>query len=338
MKNRESIWRSASGFTLVELLVVIAIIGVLVGLLLPAVQSAREAARGIQCQNNLRQLGLAVHNFESAMRHLPPARIAARPGDSVDFACGGEQPTWLAIILPYIEQTNVMVDVQPFEKWYEQPTRFRDTWIPTFICPTRRAASGPLVDRTIGGGTAGRLPCGCPIPGTGNVQVTGIPSDYAANHGDLTPGAVGLPSDFYYGGNGSGALNSVRAKCENGKVIGYADYFRFQDITDGLSNTLLIGEKHISINKLRKFPDDGPAYDGDHLPAASRIAGPGIPLGLGPYDDAANFYSFGSWHPGVTHFIFADLHVRPISSTTDTVSLGQLANRHNYKVEKIYID
>ena len=73
-------FRKKSGFTLVELLVVIAIIGILVGLLLPAVQAAREAARRMSCQNNVKQIGLAIHNFESAYRYLPPARIDAAPG------------------------------------------------------------------------------------------------------------------------------------------------------------------------------------------------------------------------------------------------------------------
>ncbi len=96
---------SRSGFTLVELLVVIAIIGILVGLLLPAVQAAREAARRMQCSNNLKQLGLAVHNFESAYKKFPPSQLAVTgtvPNiDEINFPYVGH----LVFLMPYLEQS-----------------------------------------------------------------------------------------------------------------------------------------------------------------------------------------------------------------------------------------
>ena len=103
-------FRKKSGFTLVELLVVIAIIGILVGLLLPAVQAAREAARRMSCQNNVKQIGLAIHNFESAYRYLPPARIDAAPGfPVVEFGVPAPPTGTIShgpglLILPYLEQ------------------------------------------------------------------------------------------------------------------------------------------------------------------------------------------------------------------------------------------
>ena len=90
------------GFTLVELLVVIAIIGVLVGLLLPAVQSAREAARRMQCTNNLKQIGLAMHNFHSTYNRFPPGYIWA------SATLGGNETTWLTHILNFVEQNNLV--------------------------------------------------------------------------------------------------------------------------------------------------------------------------------------------------------------------------------------
>ena len=91
--------RAPLAFTLVELLVVIAIIGILVALLLPAVQAVREAARRMQCQNNLRQIGLALHNYHAAFRKLPPGGIEVRPE-----VPGGKQLAWSAFVLPFLEQ------------------------------------------------------------------------------------------------------------------------------------------------------------------------------------------------------------------------------------------
>src|SRR5690606_839337 len=91
-------------FTLVELLVVIAIIGILVALLLPAVQSAREAARRMQCQNNLKQLGLALHNYHDALQAFPPSSVWPDESQIASKNNGNLGPTWVILILPYLEQ------------------------------------------------------------------------------------------------------------------------------------------------------------------------------------------------------------------------------------------
>ena len=120
------------GFTLVELLVVIAIIGILVGLLLPAVQAAREAARRMSCQNNLKQMGLALHNYESANRRLPPI------GRVVDLSVSatGNNGTWgvHGRILPYLEQQNLANLVDITTAWDFQMA-INDLKIPTYSLP-----------------------------------------------------------------------------------------------------------------------------------------------------------------------------------------------------------
>lgn len=131
------------GFTLVELLVVIAIIGVLVSLLLPAVQAAREAARRMSCQNNLKQIGLALHNFESAMTYFPPARVDAAPGFPVtEFgipapASGAIQHGPGLFLLPYMEQQQVY-DLYDLKFTWSDPVNAKAiaAQIPNFYCPS----------------------------------------------------------------------------------------------------------------------------------------------------------------------------------------------------------
>jgi prepilin-type N-terminal cleavage/methylation domain-containing protein/prepilin-type processing-associated H-X9-DG protein len=122
--------RKRFGFTLVELLVVIAIIGILVGLLLPAVQAAREAARRMSCSNNARQLGLALHNYESAYKRLPPSRIALTT--PVRF-----EQSWTSMILSFIEQNNMAARYSFNTPWYHASNDPTTTIVlPIMMCPS----------------------------------------------------------------------------------------------------------------------------------------------------------------------------------------------------------
>ena len=137
-----------SGFTLVELLVVIAIIGVLVALLLPAVQAAREAARRMKCQNNLKQLGIALHNYHDIHGRVPPAGIHHQGSQSAGSSSWG--PSWAVMILPMIEQGNL------HSQYNFSLIRTRDapndkvsaTTIPAFLCPSDPPNPAPWVNTT----------------------------------------------------------------------------------------------------------------------------------------------------------------------------------------------
>ena len=126
--------RRLSAFTLVELLVVIAIIGVLVALLLPAVQAAREAARRTQCTNNLKQIGLALQNHHDAQKWFPQNRLPCR------------NATWLVAILPYMEE-GIAADLwDPQKSYHFQPPKAVQTQVSAFYCPTRRSAPQLSID------------------------------------------------------------------------------------------------------------------------------------------------------------------------------------------------
>jgi len=124
-----SVRRPHGGFTLVELLVVLAIISLLVGLLLPAVQQAREAANRTSCANNLKQITLAMHQYESVHDQLPPRCL------------GDTGATWTVLIMPYIEQTNLFNRWNLSLSYYDQSDVARLTSVPIYFCASRRIAS-----------------------------------------------------------------------------------------------------------------------------------------------------------------------------------------------------
>jgi prepilin-type N-terminal cleavage/methylation domain-containing protein len=319
-----------AGFTLVELLVVIAIIGVLVGLLLPAVQSAREASRAMSCKNNLHQISLAVDMFHSANRCYPPARYQPRPGDVPSLSCGGTETTWLVRIMPYAE-ARVIEQQWTYSKPYAaHDEAVRSMNLPMYCCPSRRSAGDAVgLGDVIGSGTIWvTLPCGCkyPLPGGGGTA-KGAVGDYGANHGDLSPGSSGLPTDFNYGGNGTGIIISSRCNCVDGLPNQWVDRISHRHVSDGLSNTLLIGEMHVPIGKLGQSPQDAFIYNGDKLYNFARIGGPTAPIATNPYGDGDNLVRWGSWHGGFCQFAAADGSVRAINATIDTETLGRLCNR-----------
>jgi len=332
------------GVTLVEVVVVTAIVGLLMGLLIPAIQQSREASRAVVCKQNLKQIGLAAHAFHAAFRAFPPARIVPRPGDAPHHACGGQEPTWFVHLLPFLDEPAA-ARWNVYEPFAAHPADLRTTPVSAYVCPTRRslgqAAAGarqvvasvtpagdppqlammmlcpicggaprplpPGGDDPEDPGTppAGPLPNPAPEPNPKG-SLSGALGDYAGNHGDLSPGATGAATDFYFGGNGNGLLISSRANCLAGRPMEWIDRIRIRDVGDGLSSTFLAGERHVPLARLGVLPDDGSVYDGSSFHFASRVAGPGAQLARNPDDLTAGIYSFGSWHQGVCHFVMAD--------------------------------
>ena len=323
------------GFTLIELLVVIAIIGLLVGLLLPAVQAAREASRRMSCQNNLKQIGLATELFQNSFRCYPPARYQPRPGDS-ENACGGSEPTWLVRILPFLEQTAAEAQWDFSQSYASHPEAVRTQAFPVYCCPSRRSASDAIGDGLAVDGSTQTcyVPCGCPYPCVNSTSnnIAGAVGDYGGNLGDMSTGSTGLPTDFYYGGNGTGLIIASRARCDNDAPVDWVDRMAHRDATDGLSNTILAGEMHAALNKLGKSPTDAFIYNGDNMFNSTRIGGPAVPIISNLRDEANGLVSWGSWHVGICQFVFGDGSVHSISVNTDTETLGYLCNRKDQQV------
>lgn len=203
------------GFTLVELLVVIAIIGILVGLLLPAVQAAREAARRMSCSSNARQLGLALHNYESAYKRLPPSRIAT--SNPV------YQVSWPAMILPMIEQGPSFAQYNFNLPWYHPLNDVvTTTQIPIMICPSSPTPRD-IPPQNLYAALSNNLRNAAPLPVWGY-------SDYGSINAVRNSAfvAAGLPS--------------INAREVWGAMGRGPDGVKLAAIRDGLSNTAVIGE------------------------------------------------------------------------------------------------
>ncbi len=305
---RSPVSRARDGFTLIELLVVIAIIAILIALLVPAVQKVRESASRTQCQNNLKQMGLAIHNYFDVNKRLPPSRV------------GPQHATWFVVILPYMEQAPLYNQWNLSATYYEQSPAVQNALVPQYICPTRRGAAMPSTQYEI---SSTGYPDSNLHPGT--------QGDYACNGGQFYNAIVDHP---LCQGAMCYANWTVNA---NDQVTSTQSQTKLLDITDGTSQTFLVGEKH-SFQAM--WGDSGPTWgegaiwNGDFPRNFSRIAGPTHwNLGQGPTDNAGPFHcKFGSWHPGVCQFLFADGHVTALSNTLDMITLQLLAVRNDGQV------
>jgi prepilin-type N-terminal cleavage/methylation domain-containing protein len=287
-----------SAFTLIELLVVIAIIAILIGLLLPAVQKVREAAARISCSNNLKQFGLAIHNYHDAVGKMPYMRSGG----------GQNRHTWAVLILPYVEQTAMQTQwTTPITgvnrtDGYNNMTgndatmrSLREAQVKIFFCPSRRSPPTQLID----------------FDGTGSGTAMGSPSDYAACRGDGTT----------VSGVETGMIYMANTQHMQGQGFGA--------VSDGLSNTLLIGEKHVASadigNPATAHIRDGVIWSGGEQGAYARRAGPSNPLAFSNTTVYGN--QFGSWHTAVVQFVFGDGSVRGLKTSIPGSTLGLLAHR-----------
>ena len=292
--------RPDRAFTLIELLVVITVIGVLIGLLLPAVQAARESARRAQCVNNLKQLGLALHNYEGAHQALPPGYLSAFDATGTDLGPGWG---WSAMLLPQLEQSPLFASVNfaiGVEVAANQTARL--AVVASLLCPSDHVApSWPAVDRDLLTGAAVREICRV------------APSNYVGMNGLSEPGP-----------DGEGVL------FRNSRIA-------FRDVTDGLSQTIAAGERsHLlgpatwagAVTGALLYDDDG-----DSIGTTDLETGPGMILGhsgegVGPGANRSEPNQFYSLHAGRgVNFLFADGHVSFLKSTMNYKTYVGLSTR-----------
>ena len=280
------------GFTLIELLVVIAIIAILIALLLPAVQQAREAARRSACKNNMRQLGLALHNYHDTFSAFPPGWIGATAGVADVEGLNGF--SWGTMLLPYIEQAPLynklrfdrsIIDINNLMLLRQPLTVFR--------CPSD------------------------PQPETWEI----------VEEGTTSPPLAELATANYVGvfGSPSGSGGRELEDCEGfvGQCTGNGMFFhnsrvRMRDITDGTSNTIVIGER--VTRPLGATEDTFSTWSGVVPEGEEAFA---RTLGLVDHPPNAGNHGvihvddFSSHHVGGTHFVLGDGHVRFVSENID---------------------
>jgi prepilin-type N-terminal cleavage/methylation domain-containing protein/prepilin-type processing-associated H-X9-DG protein len=316
------------GFTLVELLVVIAIIGILIALLLPAIQAAREAARRSECINNLKQIGLAMQNYHSAHNQLPYGSWWGTPA-------GIKNPrTWAADLLPFMEYNNLF-DVLHFEVDLNDPLN-RDavrTIIETYICPTDEMAQTPIL---VDGWGAGQGPAYYwnPYPQmalwyVGNMGPT--QPDFCKFCKDQNPSKKNWCCQGYNFGTGENPVD--RSHYFAGVMSRHAVNIRFKDVTDGLSSTFFAGEtlphqcyyNGVYSSNFAAYPTNIPLNwleDDDDAPE-------GRP---GSYFRTCGFKSM---HPSGANFVMCDGSVQFINETIDFQLYNALGSREGEEVATI---
>ena len=296
--------RRMHGFTLVELLVVIAIIGILIALLLPAVQAAREAARRLQCTNNLKQTALALHNYHTTHRTFPPGGIKSN------------ELSFIVFILPYVEQQALydgfIFDEGPYHTGGNLPHALNR--LDFLLCPSGSVVRSNMYD--VVNMPQDRVPPTASGIDTHTTHYIGIAGPVGEN--PMTEQAYAHNGATQYGGE---ALQGV---------LFTHSAVRIGDITDGTSNTFALGE--LSWNGNQRFRAWIRGWQSNSIGSYKNVRDP-INAGL-PYSNF-NDGAFGSQHPGGANFAMCDGSVTFVSENVDHTMFLSTASRNGGEIEVV---
>jgi prepilin-type N-terminal cleavage/methylation domain-containing protein/prepilin-type processing-associated H-X9-DG protein len=288
--------RARRGFTLIELLVVMAIIGILAALVLPAVQAVRETSRRTHCMNNLRQVGLAVLQFELSNKDLPPGWISDTPLDRPGWG-------WATFALPFIEETNLWNKID-YNVQFSLPAMLpaRTTVISVFQCPSD---TGPLISKLDF------------IPEDPLPYQSGFLHDPPDTEIDLD-----VSKSNYSGVFGS---NEFEPDASRGNGVFFRNsHIRLKEITDGLSHTIIVGERRGDRGTVTWVGVEPLVQD-----SVARIVST---TRYPPNQPDWRFEDFSSPHPAGVNFVFADGSTRLISNTITEPDFQNLATRNGGEI------
>jgi prepilin-type N-terminal cleavage/methylation domain-containing protein/prepilin-type processing-associated H-X9-DG protein len=331
-----------SGFTLIELLVVIAIIAILIGLLVPAVQKVRDAAARIQCANNLKQIGLALHGYHDTYKRFPPSLDRTLQSNGQDPSKGRHWYwSWLANILAFVEGQNIYRQADAFASTgdgkpftYPHPPHPWNPWGDFSITSGAVTTANPMIGVMV--------PIyGCPADGRTLVAqnvLTGTGSSYWA--------AMGLTA--YVGVSGVTAGNALNDPGDAKGILYMGSKVRMGDITDGTSNTLLVGERPPSTDMEFGWWFAGAGYNntgvGDVVLGAREVnyasgkygigcTGASMKVGLQPgnVNNSCDQTHFWSMHDAGANFLLGDGSVRFVTYSVDSI-LPALCTRNGGEV------
>ncbi|WP_422924400.1 DUF1559 domain-containing protein [Singulisphaera sp. PoT] len=329
--------RLRRGFTLIELLVVISIIAVLIALLLPAVQSAREAARRAQCVNNLKQFGIALHNYHDVVGAFPSSFWRNSKG-----ANGVERHSWMTMLLPYLEQSttynavNFMVGIRAAGGQTLAPGdpnvvgRINATALMTainvFMCPSD---PGPIYS------DIPRQDAGVGVTGNSGPKLSYQGSWGDNYYTDENTNAFSWPNQPYLRGANYGSGGTL-----TGFMNRYGDTTSIRDATDGLSNSFIVGESLYESCDFFTWANPNGTVSGSMVPINWKITDHKS-VDDGTAVDPSYFHSSGNWlvcfgfrsaHPGIVNMLFADGHVAGIKDTINRVTWRNLSTRNQGEV------